>query len=134
MLLGTGSFWQGVDVRGPALRMVVIDKLPFASPSDPFVEANAEAIRRRGGNAFLDFQLPQAAIGLKQGFGRLIRDFADRGLIVLGDPRLRTRRYGRVFLESLPPAPVTTSFEEALAFASSLKPEVGSTHSERVLA
>ena len=91
ILLGTGSFWQGVDVRGPALRLVMLDKLPFAVPSDPLIAARIEAIRRAGGDAFTEFQLPHAVLALKQGVGRLIRDFADRGLIVVGDPRLRTR-------------------------------------------
>lgn len=122
VLLGTGSFWQGVDVRGDALRVVVIDKLPFAVPDDPQVEARTAAIRRRGGNPFVEFQLPQAVLALKQGVGRLIRDINDRGLIVLGDPRLRTRRYGRVFLESLPPASRLNSHEEACAYARSLNP------------
>ena len=80
ILLGTGSFWQGVDVRGPALRLVMIDKLPFAVPSDPLIQARVEAIRRAGGDAFNEFQLPQAVLALKQGVGRLIRDFDDRGL------------------------------------------------------
>jgi ATP-dependent DNA helicase DinG len=120
VLLGTGSFWQGVDVRGPALRVVVIDKLPFAAPSDPLVQARIEAIRRSGGDAFNEFQLPQAVLALKQGVGRLIRDFDDRGLIVLGDPRLRSRGYGRLFLASLPPMPVLDDFDEALAFAATL--------------
>ncbi len=106
ILLGTGSFWQGVDVRGRALRLVMIDKLPFAVPSDPLVQARAEAIRRAGGDAFNELQLPQAVLALKQGVGRLIRDFDDRGLIVLGDPRLRTRDYGATFLASLPAMPV----------------------------
>ena len=101
ILLGTGSFWQGVDVRGRALRFVMIDKLPFAVPSDPLVQARAEAIRRAGGDAFNELQLPQAVLALKQGVGRLIRDFDDRGLIVLGDPRLRTRGYGATFLREL---------------------------------
>jgi ATP-dependent DNA helicase DinG len=105
ILLGTGSFWQGVDVRGPALRIVVIDKLPFAAPDDPLVQARVEAIRREGGDPFNEFQLPQAVLTLKQGVGRLIRDFADRGLIVLGDPRVRTKAYGRLFIASLPPMP-----------------------------
>jgi ATP-dependent DNA helicase DinG len=122
VLLGTGSFWQGVDVRGPALRIVVLDKLPFASPGDPMVQARIEAIRRDGGDAFAEAQLPQAVLALKQGVGRLIRDFDDRGLIVLGDPRLRTRSYGRVFLESLPPMPVLDELDEALAFAEGLRP------------
>jgi len=123
ILLGTGSFWQGVDVRGEALRMVLIDKLPFAVPGDPQVEARLEAIRRRGGNPFVDFQLPQAVLTLKQGVGRLIRDFDDRGLIVLGDPRLRTRSYGSVFIGSLPPATALGSWEEAHEFAGSLQPK-----------
>jgi ATP-dependent DNA helicase DinG len=122
ILLGTSSFWQGVDVRGPALRLVVIDKLPFASPGDPLVQARIDAIRRAGGDAFTEFQLPQAVLALKQGVGRLIRDFDDRGLIVLGDPRLRTRGYGRLFLGSLPPMPVLDDFGSALAFATSLEP------------
>jgi ATP-dependent DNA helicase DinG len=120
VLLGTGSFWQGVDVRGRALRLVVIDKLPFAVPSDPLVQARAEAIRRAGGDAFNELQLPHAVLALKQGVGRLIRDFDDRGLIVLGDPRLRTRPYGATFLASLPAMPVIDDFDAALTFAASL--------------
>jgi ATP-dependent DNA helicase DinG len=122
ILLGTSSFWQGVDVRGPALRLVVIDKLPFASPGDPLVQARIDAIRRGGGDAFTEFQLPQAVLALKQGVGRLIRDFDDRGLVVLGDPRLRTRGYGRLFLASLPPMPLLDDLDSALAFAASLEP------------
>jgi ATP-dependent DNA helicase DinG len=122
VLLGTGSFWQGVDVRGPALRLVVIDKLPFAAPDDPIVQARVTAIRRDGGDAFAEFQLPQAVLALKQGVGRLIRDFADRGLIVLGDPRLRTRPYGRMFLASLPPMPQIEAVEDARTYALSLSP------------
>ncbi|MGD8323233.1 MAG: ATP-dependent DNA helicase [Gammaproteobacteria bacterium] len=122
ILLGTGSFWQGVDVRGNALRVVVIDKLPFAVPNDPQVEVRTQAIRRRGGNPFVEFQLPQAVLALKQGVGRLIRDFDDTGLIVLGDPRVRTRNYGQVFIDSLPPAHRLSSWEEALEYAQSLHP------------
>lgn len=124
ILLGTGSFWQGVDVRGRALRFVMIDKLPFAVPSDPLVQARAEAIRRAGGDAFNELQLPQAVLALKQGVGRLIRDFDDRGLIVLGDPRLRTRGYGAKFLASLPAMPVIDDFARALEFARSLADSV----------
>ena len=120
VLLGTGSFWQGVDVRGPALRMVVIDKLPFAVPSDPLVQARIEAITRTGGDPFKEFQLPQAVLALKQGVGRLIRDFDDQGLIVLGDPRLRTRAYGKLFLASLPPMPQLEDPEEVADYAAAL--------------
>jgi ATP-dependent DNA helicase DinG len=120
ILLGTGSFWQGVDVRGPALRLVMIDKLPFAVPSDPLVQARAEAIRRAGGDPFHELSLPQAVLALKQGVGRLIRDFDDRGLIVLGDPRVRSRGYGATFLASLPAMPVVEDFDAALNFAATL--------------
>jgi ATP-dependent DNA helicase DinG len=123
VLLGTGSFWQGVDVRGPALRVVVIDKLPFAAPNDPLTQARIEAIRRAGGDPFTAFQLPEAVLALKQGVGRLIRDFADRGLVVLGDPRLRTRPYGRVFLDSLPSFARIEDPDAALRFAESLGEE-----------
>jgi ATP-dependent DNA helicase DinG len=106
VLLATGSFWEGVDVKGEALSIVAIDKLPFASPDDPLLRARLEGIRRRGGNPFFEYQLPQAVLALKQGVGRLIRDFDDFGVIVVGDPRLRTKTYGRVFLQALPPSPV----------------------------
>jgi ATP-dependent DNA helicase DinG len=102
VLLGTSSFWEGVDVRGDALSCVIIDKLPFASPGDPVLQARSDALRRQGRNPFLDYQLPNAVIALKQGAGRLIRDVDDRGVLVLCDPRLRQRAYGRVFLNSLP--------------------------------
>ena len=108
VLLATGSFWEGVDVKGEALSIVAIDKLPFASPDDPLLKARLEGIRRRGGNPFFEYQLPQAVLSLKQGVGRLIRDFDDFGVIVIGDPRLKTKAYGRVFLEALPPSPVIT--------------------------
>ena len=116
VLLGTASFWEGVDVRGDALALVVIDKLPFAAPEDPLLKARLEGIRRRGGNPFQEFQLPQAVLALKQGFGRLIRDREDFGVVMLCDPRLRTRGYGRLFLSSLPPAPIVTDVEEAARF------------------
>jgi ATP-dependent DNA helicase DinG len=106
VLLATGSFWEGVDVKGEALSIVAIDKLPFASPDDPLLKARLEGIRRGGGNPFFEYQLPQAALALKQGVGRLIRDFDDFGVIVLGDPRLTSKPYGRVFLEALPPSPI----------------------------
>jgi len=103
VLLGTASFWEGVDVRGEALSCVIIDKLPFASPGDPVLAARIDALRQKGGNPFRDFQLPQAVISLKQGAGRLIRDATDRGVLVVCDPRLLSRPYGRAFLKSLPP-------------------------------
>ncbi len=102
VLLGTSSFWEGVDVRGEALSSVIIDKLPFASPGDPVTEARIEAVRARGGNPFMEFQLPEAVLALKQGAGRLIRDDGDRGVLVLCDPRLLNKPYGRLFLDSLP--------------------------------
>jgi ATP-dependent DNA helicase DinG len=116
VLLGTSSFWEGVDVKGDALSLVVIDKLPFASPDDPVLSARLEEMRRRGGNPFSQYQLPQAVLALKQGVGRLIRDANDSGVIMICDPRLMTRAYGRVFIDSLPPMPVTTNLREASAF------------------
>jgi ATP-dependent DNA helicase DinG len=111
VLLGTASFWEGVDIRGEALSCVIIDKLPFAAPSDPVLEARMEAIRQAGGSPFEEYQLPQAVITLKQGVGRLIRDQNDRGVLMICDTRLRTRRYGQVFLESLPRMPRTQKLE-----------------------
>ncbi len=102
ILLGTGSFWEGVDVRGEALSCVIIDKLPFASPGDPLLQARIDAIRERGGNPFSDYQLPQAVITLKQGVGRLIRDVNDRGVMMICDPRTLTKSYGKIFINSLP--------------------------------
>jgi len=118
VLLGTSSFWEGVDVRGEALSCVVIDRLPFAAPGDPVLQARLQAIREQGGNPFYDYQLPQAVLTLKQGVGRLIRDARDRGVLILGDPRVQRRGYGRVFLDSLPPVPVTRDLETALGFLS----------------
>ncbi len=103
VLLGAASFWEGVDVRGEALSVVLIDKLPFAPPDDPVLAARIEALRVQGGNPFIEFQLPQAILALKQGAGRLIRDETDRGVLVLCDPRLYAKPYGRTILASLPP-------------------------------
>ena len=116
VLLGTASFREGVDVVGDALSVVVIDKLPFAAPDDPVFEARLEAIRRSGGNPFRDEQLPQAVIALKQGVGRLIRSETDRGVLVLCDPRLTGKSYGKVFLDSLPPFSRTRDVRDVLAF------------------
>ena len=116
VLLGTGSFWEGVDVRGPALTVVAIDKLPFASPADPLMMARLEFIRRQGGNGFTEHQLPQAALALKQGAGRLLRDQNDYGVIVLCDQRISEKSYGRVFLRCLEPIPSTDSVAEVTAF------------------
>jgi ATP-dependent DNA helicase DinG len=107
VLLGTASFWQGVDVVGDALSCVIIDKLPFASPGDPITAARIDALRESGGDAFSDYQVPLAILTLQQGLGRLIRHRTDRGVLAILDPRVRTMGYGRRFLESLPPAPVT---------------------------
>jgi len=116
VLLGTSSFWEGVDVRGEALSCVIIDKLPFSSPADPILQARADALKRQGGNPFRDFQLPQAVIALKQGAGRLIRDRQDRGVLVVCDPRLNSRGYGRIFLDSLPPMRRSDDLAELEAF------------------
>lgn len=116
VLLGTGSFWEGVDVKGHALCVVVIDKLPFAVPDEPLTKARLAAIEQRGGNAFMEEQVPQAVVALKQGVGRLIRDRTDFGVIMLCDRRLTTRSYGRVFLDSLPPMPRTENADEVQQF------------------
>ena len=116
VLFATSSFWQGVDVQGEQLSCVIIDKLPFAVPNDPVVAARIRAIDEDGGNAFLDYQVPSAVISLKQGFGRLIRSLHDRGLLCLLDNRILNKRYGRVFLESLPNYSRTTDLKAVEAF------------------
>jgi ATP-dependent DNA helicase DinG len=116
VLLGTGSFWEGIDVKGEALSVVIIDKLPFAAPDDPLLKARLAAIREQGGNPFFDEQVPQAVIALKQGVGRLIRDDTDFGVVMLCDTRLVTKGYGRSFIASLPPMQRTRSLEDVQAF------------------
>ncbi|HXD50673.1 MAG TPA: ATP-dependent DNA helicase, partial [Burkholderiales bacterium] len=116
VLLGAASFWEGVDVAGEALSCVIIDKLPFAPPDDPVLEARLTALRESGGNPFFDWQVPAAVIALKQGAGRLIRDVADRGVLMLCDPRLTTRAYGKLFLRSLPPMALTRELSDVKEF------------------
>lgn len=116
VLLGTGSFWEGVDVRGPALSVVAIDKLPFASPADPLMMARLEYLRRQGANGFMEHQLPLAVLALKQGAGRLLRDHTDYGVVVLCDPRITSKRYGKMFLQCLEPMPSTSALNEVSSF------------------
>ncbi len=120
VLVGTSSFWEGVDVPGQALRVVVIDKLPFAPPGDPVLDARLQALRAAGRNPFNDHQLPEAIMTLRQGVGRLIRDPADRGLLVIADPRLQRKPYGRRMLAALPPMPLLEDAESALAWVATL--------------
>ncbi|MDH3465412.1 MAG: ATP-dependent DNA helicase [Gammaproteobacteria bacterium] len=116
VLLGTASFWEGVDVRGEALSCVIIDRLPFAPPDDPVLRARLARIEETGGNPFRDYQVPSAVIVLKQGVGRLIRDSTDRGVLVICDPRLTTKGYGKIFRRALPPMPVTRNFDDVARF------------------
>lgn len=116
VLLATGTFWEGVDVRGSALTLVVIDKLPFTSPGDPLLMARSAFLKQQGRNPFRDHQLPQAVLSLKQGVGRLLRDPDDYGVIAIGDPRLFSRSYGRTFLQALAPAAVVDDADDAAAF------------------
>lgn len=116
VLLGTASFWEGVDVRGSALSCVIIDKLPFAVPSDPVLQGRIHSMRRRGEDPFMTHQVPQAVLTLKQGVGRLIRDVNDRGVLMLCDPRLLSKAYGQVFLDSLPPMRRTRELQQVQHF------------------
>lgn len=118
VLLGAGSFWEGVDVAGEALSCVIIDKLPFAAPGDPVLQARLDAIRKRGGNPFMEYQVPQAVIALKQGAGRLIRTREDRGVLMTCDPRMLSKSYGRVFLQAMPAFARTRELDEAVRFFS----------------
>lgn len=120
VLVATSSFWEGVDVSGQALRVVMIDRVPFAPIGDPVFEARRSAIEAEGRNAFSEYQVPAAIMTLRQGAGRLIRDVSDRGLLVLCDTRLRTKGYGRRVLRSLPPIPLVDDEAEALTWAASL--------------
>jgi len=121
VLLGAASFWEGVDVAGEALSCVIIDKIPFAAPDDPVLEARLNALREAGGNPFTDWQIPSAVIALKQGVGRLIRDVNDRGVLMLCDPRLTSRSYGKLFLKSLPTMPLTRELKDVQSFFQNVK-------------
>ncbi len=116
ILLGTSSFWEGVDVKGQALSCVIIDKLPFATPDDPVLKARLRRIEEQGGNAFMEYQLPEAVISLKQGIGRLIRDSNDYGVLMICDPRLTVKSYGKVFIKSLPDMRIHNKIEEVAKF------------------
>ncbi len=117
VLLGTSSFWEGVDVKGDQLRCVIIDKLPFKSPGDPVYKKRLQLVNSQGGNAFMDIQIPEATISLRQGVGRLIRDIEDRGIVALCDNRLNSKSYGKAMLESLPAMPISRDLADVVTFA-----------------
>jgi ATP-dependent DNA helicase DinG len=130
VLLGTGSFWEGVDVKGQALSAVIIDKLPFAAPDDPVLQARSRLMKENGQNPFMQHQLPQAVVALRQGAGRLIRDINDRGLLMVCDPRLADKPYGRLFVKSLPPMTRTRKLEDVEAFFAAASPDTPAQASE----
>jgi ATP-dependent DNA helicase DinG len=123
ILLATASFWEGVDVRGDNLTCVIIDKLPFASPDDPLLQARSEDVKRQGGEPFAQIQLPQAVIALKQGVGRLIRDVSDKGILVICDNRIVNKPYGEVFLKSLPTMKRSRNLSQAATFLKEINSE-----------
>jgi ATP-dependent DNA helicase DinG len=131
VLLGTASFWEGVDVKGEALRLVIIEKLPFASPDDPLVRARIDHLQATGGNAFRDYQLPEAALALKQGVGRLIRSEEDYGTVVICDPRMTGRGYGKVLLAALPAMTPTRDRDEAMRFIRKHAPRLPQSSAQR---
>jgi ATP-dependent DNA helicase DinG len=133
VLLGTASFWEGVDVKGEALRLVIIEKLPFASPDDPLVRARIDHLQATGGNAFRDYQLPEAALALKQGVGRLIRSEEDYGTVVICDPRMTGRGYGKVLLAALPAMTPTRDRDEALRFIRKHAPRLPQSSPQRAV-
>ncbi len=126
VLFATASFWQGVDVPGAQLSCVIIDKLPFAVPSDPIVAARVRALQEHGRNAFAEYQVPEAVLALKQGFGRLIRSKTDRGILAILDNRIRRMQYGKIFLESLPEYATTQDINEVARFMEDTGCEQGS--------
>jgi len=126
VLFATASFWQGVDVQGEQLSCVIIDKLPFAVPTDPLVAARSRFVDENGGNSFFDYSVPQAVISLKQGIGRLIRSNSDHGVIAILDPRLKTKGYGKDFLRSLPRMRITSDLDEVIEKFAAAKAQAGS--------
>jgi ATP-dependent DNA helicase DinG len=122
VLVGSHSFWEGIDVKGDALSLVIIDKLPFAPPDDPILARRLELMTQQGGNPFMGYQVPQAIIALKQGAGRLIRSETDQGVLMIGDTRLIDKPYGRRIWQSLPPMKRSRQQAEVLAFLEQIKP------------